>query len=77
VEQKVRVLLDALQVLAFTRETALIAAKIRADLETAGKGIGPIDLLIAATALEHRLILATGNIAEFERVPGLKPVNWA
>lgn len=75
--QKVRVLLEALQVLAFTGETAVIAAKIRAALEAAGKGIGPMDLLIAATALEHRLTLASGNVAEFERVPGLEAVNWA
>ena len=75
--RKVQVLLDALQVLAFTAETAAIAAKIRASLETSGKGIGPMDLLIAATALEHRLILASGNIVEFARVPGLEAVNWA
>jgi tRNA(fMet)-specific endonuclease VapC len=74
--QKVRVLLDALQVLAFTAETAAIAATVRAGLETAGKGIGPMDLLIAATALQHRLILASGNIAEFERVPGLEAIAW-
>jgi tRNA(fMet)-specific endonuclease VapC len=75
--QKVRMLLDALQLLAFTGETAVIAAKIRASVEAAGKAIGPMDLLIAATALEHELILASGNIAEFERVPGLKAVSWA
>ncbi len=74
--QKIRILLDALQVLAFTGETAAIAAKIRAALEAAGKGIGPMDLLIAATAMEHRLILASGNIAEFERVSGLQAVTW-
>ncbi len=75
--QKVRMLLDALQLLAFTGETAVIAAKIRASVEAAGKAIGPMDLLIAATALEHELILASGNIAEFERVPGLEAVSWA
>ncbi len=75
--QKVRMLLDALQLLAFTGETAVIAAKIRASVEAAGKAIGPMDLLIAATALEHELILASGNIAEFERVPDLEAVSWA
>ena len=75
--QKVRVLIEALQVLAFTGETAVLAAKIRATLAAAGKGIGPMDLLIAARALEHRLILASGNVAEFERVPDLEAVSWA
>jgi tRNA(fMet)-specific endonuclease VapC len=74
---KVHVLLEALQVLAFTGETAARAAKIRASLNSSGQRIGPMDLLIAATALEHGLILASGNLAEFKRVPGLKAVNWA
>jgi len=34
--------------------------------------IGPNDLLIAATALAHDLILITHNLREFSRVAGLK-----
>lgn len=33
------------------------------------------DALIAATALEHRLILATRNVKDFEWITGLKIVN--
>ncbi|HKP55044.1 MAG TPA: type II toxin-antitoxin system VapC family toxin [Chloroflexia bacterium] len=33
--------------------------------------IGQMDLLIAATALAHNLILVTGNRKHFARVPGL------
>jgi toxin FitB len=33
------------------------------------------DALIAATALEHRLILATCNVKDFEWITGLKIVN--
>jgi tRNA(fMet)-specific endonuclease VapC len=38
--------------------------------------IGPLDTLIAAHALSRRLILVTGNVAEFVRVPGLEIETW-
>lgn len=34
--------------------------------------IGPIDLLLAATALEYELSLLTHNIKDFRRLPGLR-----
>jgi predicted nucleic acid-binding protein len=34
--------------------------------------IGDLDLLIAATALEHNLTLLTRNVRDFQHVPGLK-----
>ena len=39
--------------------------------------IGANDLLIAAHARSLDLMLVTNNIAEFERVDGLKLENWA
>jgi len=51
-------------------------AKIRADLARRGKLIGPNDLFIAAHALALDLVLVTGNIGEFSRVPGLAVENW-
>jgi tRNA(fMet)-specific endonuclease VapC len=41
-----------------------------------GQAHGDADILIAATALEHQLVLATGNTAHFKWIPGLKVVNW-
>lgn len=38
--------------------------------------IGLHDSLIAAMALRHDLILATGNIADFEQVPNLRFEDW-
>jgi tRNA(fMet)-specific endonuclease VapC len=52
-------------------------AEIRAALEAAGKGIGPNDLFIAATARAAGAILLTANEKEFRRVPGLKVENWS
>jgi len=54
-----------------TAEVARIHARIWAQLEAAGSGIGAHDLWIAATALTHGLQVATTNRREFERVPGL------
>ena len=64
------------QVLPLTEPIAVRAAAIYADLQLRGELIGDADILIASTALEHGLIIATGNTAHFERIPGLQVVNW-
>lgn len=50
--------------------------KIRLHLQASGKLIGNNDLWIASHALARKLILVTNNVAEFERVPGLRVENW-
>jgi len=49
---------------------------IRAELEAAGKPIGPNDLLIAAHACAAGATLVTANVSEFERIRGLRVENW-
>ena len=49
---------------------------IRDRLESLGKPIGAMDLLIAAHALSLGAALVTNNTKEFERVEGLKLENW-
>jgi tRNA(fMet)-specific endonuclease VapC len=51
-------------------------AVIRADLTGLGRPIGPNDLLIAAIALAHDLVLVTHNVKEFSRVIGLRVEDW-
>ena len=51
-------------------------AELRAELEAAGKVIGPHDLQIAAIALQHQLTLVTHNLREFTRITGLKVDDW-
>ncbi len=46
-------------------------ARLRSSLRTSGQLIPDLDLLIAATALEHRLQLLTRNLRHFERIPAL------
>jgi tRNA(fMet)-specific endonuclease VapC len=52
------------------------AALIRLELVRTGRPIGPNDLLIAATARVHDLVLVTHNTREFSRVPGLRVEDW-
>jgi tRNA(fMet)-specific endonuclease VapC len=47
-------------------------ARIRGDLRRRGLIIGDFDILIAATALRHNLILVTRNTRHFSRVPSLR-----
>jgi tRNA(fMet)-specific endonuclease VapC len=61
----------------FDIEDAREAGEIRAVLEASGQPIGPYDTLIAAQARRRRATLATLNVREFERVPGLRVEDWA
>lgn len=63
-------------VLPFDAEAAAAHAASRLVLAKAGTPIGERDLVIAATALVHGLTVATGNVREFRRVPGLKVAEW-
>lgn len=51
-------------------------ARVRHELETAGRIIGPNDLLIAAICLANNCTLVTNNVSEFERVSGLRIEDW-
>ncbi|MFA9462239.1 type II toxin-antitoxin system VapC family toxin [Thiohalorhabdus methylotrophus] len=69
-------LLDAVTLLPFDRQAASAAADIRAALETAGQPIGPLDTLIAGTAVAHGATLVTRDVNEFARVRQLSIENW-
>ncbi len=60
----------------FDGSAAREAARIRLDLEKRGQVIGPMDLLIAGTALSRGAVLATNNVKEFSRVRGLRLEDW-
>ena len=65
-----------LQSLPFDDRCAHDYALIRADLAAQGKPIGANDLLIAAIARVHDLILVTHNTGELGRVAGLRIEDW-
>ena len=52
------------------------AALLWAHARQNGHPCGDADVLIAATALENGLVLATGNFRHFAWVPGLTTENW-
>jgi len=76
-QQALEQFLLPLVILDFDHEAARTYGKLRAWLEIRGKTIGALDMLIAAHALSKGLPLATNNVREFSRVPGLKVINWA
>jgi len=59
-----------------TDEIVVLASDIYAYLHQHGLMIRDADILIAATALVHNLILITGNIDHFSRIPNLICKNW-
>ena len=69
-------LLEVVATLPFGVEEAKAAAGLRAQLEREGTPIGPLDSLIAGTAVVHRGVLVTRNVREFGRVPGLQVEDW-
>lgn len=70
------VIIKSAQALAINQQVALKYAELRTSLEKAGTPIGRNDTWIAAEALHHGLTVITDNLAEFERVQGLKVENW-
>jgi predicted nucleic acid-binding protein len=63
-----------LNVLVFDSITASVWARLVADLKRKGRAMSIKDSLIAATALQHGLLLATRNTADY-RFSGIKLTN--
>jgi tRNA(fMet)-specific endonuclease VapC len=64
------------EVLPITDQTIVRAADIYADLHTHGQLIPDADILIAASALDNGLVMATHNLADFGRIAGLRIDDW-
>jgi tRNA(fMet)-specific endonuclease VapC len=65
-----------LDIAAFDDLAADSYGTVRAALETEGRPIGPLDTLIAGHALSLNVVLVTHNVAEFQRVAGLRIDDW-
>lgn len=63
-------------IIELTDKIVVRAADIYADLYKRGGLVGDADILIAATALENNLPVATNNESHFNRIPGLQILNW-
>ncbi len=64
--------LTGVAVLPFTEEIARRFGEENARLLTAGQTISQFDLAIAATALQHGMVLLSENRKHYERIPSLK-----
>jgi hypothetical protein len=63
-----------LRILDFDRETAKIWANLLSDLRRKGRAMPTTDSLIAATAIQHDLTIATRNVAHYRHC-GVRLVN--
>jgi tRNA(fMet)-specific endonuclease VapC len=63
--------LGTVSILPLDLNVARVHAQLWADLQRRGMMIGRHDLIIAATAVTHGLVVLTHNVREFDRVPGL------
>ncbi len=72
----VEAILERFPILPVDLPTARAHAQLGAHLTQQGRLIGPHDLWLAAVCLAHGYTLVTGNLREFERVPGLDVESW-
>ncbi|MFN4179589.1 MAG: type II toxin-antitoxin system VapC family toxin [Armatimonadota bacterium] len=62
-------------VLPLTDAIIVRAAEIYADLYQRSQLISDADILIAATAIEHNLVLVTNNLTHFQRIQNLQVIS--
>ncbi len=68
-------ILTGIDAVPVTEAVARVHAELWADLERLGRTVGAHDLWIAATAVAHGFGIATGNVRDFARIPGLRVVE--
>jgi predicted nucleic acid-binding protein len=68
--------IQANELVLIRKETVEKAAEIYAYLKKAGNLIEDADILMAAIAIDEKLILITNNTGHFNRIKELKIDNW-
>ncbi len=68
--------LSAIPVLDVTTDVGETFGRLHFELRNIGWSRPGLDLLIAATAITHDLILVTRNSKDFERIPDLQLDDW-
>ncbi len=74
--EKIEKFLQPFEIVPFFDLITYVYADIRSVLEKNGELIGPNDIIIASIVKFHDGILVTNNVAEFQRIKGLKIENW-
>jgi tRNA(fMet)-specific endonuclease VapC len=73
---KVRRIENAFDIISVDFSIAETFGMIKSQLEFQGTPLDDFDLVFAASALAHNLILVTNNEKHFRRVEGLELDNW-
>lgn len=74
--QQFEILANSSEILPLDIDTSNVASIIYQDLRQRGLLITPIDLLIAASAINHQCVLITANVKHFQNIPNLEYENW-
>jgi tRNA(fMet)-specific endonuclease VapC len=69
--------LSIFKILNFDDADAIAYGRLKVDLRKKGELIGPIDMLLAAQALNKEMLFVTNNVKEFKRVDGLRIEDWS
>lgn len=68
---------DTVQIAEIDFEVTRVFAQLKTKLEKMGKRLEDFDVMIAAVAMRHGLILVTHNLKHFQRIRGLKVEDWS
>ena len=74
---RVKQLVENYPMIDVTRPVMDCFGEVKAHLEKSGTPIDDFDLLIGCTALTMNYAIVTNNVRHYQRIPGLKVVNWA
>ena len=70
-------LLSTMEILPWDSDAARAYGTLRAGMQTAGKTLSAMDMLIAAHVVAHRAVLVTADTAYKQVGPLLPTQNWA
>ncbi|PIP39084.1 MAG: VapC toxin family PIN domain ribonuclease [Desulfobacterales bacterium CG23_combo_of_CG06-09_8_20_14_all_51_8] len=74
---KVKAIESSMGIFPVSQTLVEIFGLLKSNLEKTGTPLDDFDLVLAATALSHNLILVTNNTKHFQRINGLKIENWS
>lgn len=74
---KVKSLENAIEIIPVNQVMVEIFGLLKSRMENIGSRLDDYDLILAATAMSHNLILVTNNEKHFARIDGLKIENWS
>ena len=73
---KIKTLENSLEVITLGKEVVEIFGIYKAKLERFDTPLDDFDLILAACAITHNLVLVTNNTKHFKRIEGLKVTDW-